>query len=52
MKNERKLLRKKQMGGLFSKYSDERGDYEGELYRSRITPTKKKNETNSLMIYF
>lgn len=37
MKNKRKTLRMKQMGGLFGKYSDERGDYDGELYRSRIT---------------
>jgi len=36
MENERKILRKKQMGGLFSKHRDERGDYEGELFRSRI----------------
>ena len=41
MKNKRKTLRRKQMGGLFGKYSDERGDYDGELYRSRITGVTK-----------
>lgn len=41
MKNRRKTLRKKQMGGLLGRYSDERGDYEGELYRSRINGVTK-----------
>ena len=36
MKNKRKTLRKKQMGGFIGKFSDERGDYNGELFRSRI----------------
>ena len=41
MKNKRKTLRKKQMGGLFGRYRDERGEYEGELYRNRMTGVTK-----------